>query len=325
MREVGVESHLPASDLGYSFGHSVTHKLCQEWLLQIELDLTNSRITYGAVKWAISELQRMEDNDWYSGDDSVDRGSSSSRSDDVGEWNSGSSRLPSDSVNAGWGRDQFSAENGVEGARIDLVDWRNLLIAAGGCREEPDHGDLNNEGDRRARVTKFSFSSALKEALIAAEGGKAGGRMAERINSRFELPECVFLTKLVSQCLLVSLDQTPSSDTCAALTSARNEEPNADWMWLHRWFVRTLIPGAGSDSCYDALDWLVAHMTASRGTITKLVLDDLLADLSNFNEGDEQPRVATYIRRTGVLEYAALRNGDEDVRLDVVLKRNVHL
>ncbi|KAG6556133.1 hypothetical protein Mapa_002074 [Marchantia paleacea] len=311
MREVGVDSHLPAPDLGYSFGHSVIHKLCQEWLLQVELDLTNSKITYGAVKWAISELQRMEENDWYSGDDSLDIGSSSSRSDDVGEWNSGSSRLPSDSMNAVRRRDRFTAGNGEESPRIDLVNWRNLLIAAGGCREEPDQGGLSIEGDKRARVTKFSFSSALKEALIAAEGGMAGGRMAERINSRFELPECVFLTKLVSQCLLVSLDQTPCSDTCAALASTRNEEQNSDWMWLHRWFVRTLIPGTGNDSSYDALDWLVAHMTASRGTITKLVLDDLLADLSNFNEGDEQPPVATYIRRTGVLEYAALRKPDK--------------
>ncbi|KAL2629930.1 hypothetical protein R1flu_014616 [Riccia fluitans] len=216
MRELLIDGlSSAASDLGYTYRDSVIKSHCQELLLRLELNLTDSEITLEAVKWAISELQCIEDDQW-----SDDGGGSSS-----------------------------------SGPRINLARWRIMLIEAGGRMDEtePNFGSQST----RARVGKFVFSTALKEAVMSAAGGGAGRRMAELIDARLELPDCVHLTKLISHCLLVSMDQTPTTVVRASIGSSVE---TSDWMWLHRFLVRTII----WDNSYTVLDWLVGYMTASR-------------------------------------------------------------
>ncbi|KAL3687833.1 hypothetical protein R1sor_014142 [Riccia sorocarpa] len=267
MREIVADA---APDLGYSYRDSVIHSHCQDWLLRLELNLTDSEISLEAVKWAISELQWMEEQDLLSS----------------------------------------SADGGGESTdlRVDLSTWRVMLIDAGGRMDETE---TSSGSEMRDRVGKFIFSDDLKEAVLSAAGGEAGRRMEERIDARLDIPDCVFLTKLISHCLLVSMDQSPSNSVLASLGSYDGNGETSDWMWLHKFFVRTILPG--SDSGYNSLDWLVAYMTASRGTITKLVLRDLINQLQS---GGDSP-AATYLPLTGVLEYAALRD-EAGYRPDVV-------
>lgn len=56
------------------------------------------------------------------------------------------------------------------------------------------------------------------------------------------------------------------------------------------------------------LDWLISHLIATKPTVfAVIVLDDLVDNVVNaFNSKNSAP-LSIYIRRVGVLEYAALR------------------
>ncbi|BBN08972.1 hypothetical protein MPTK1_4g16060 [Marchantia polymorpha subsp. ruderalis] len=366
MREVGADNKFPAPEEGFFWSHSSIHYNCQKRLLDLELNLSSSIITFEALQWAIGELERIEEQRHFPefGDDATDdkadgapgsrvlakdlygekgeervgtqtqdcglvgaiRGllSASLDGEKIEAASSGFSagREVSDELPRHGGKNDGSAD---ELTRGDFSNWRNRLNLASGYKRKSGEEESSYDGEKRARFREYQLSKALKDAVLSAVDGEAGKQMSQRINSRLEVPECVFLSNLVSHCLLVSLDQVPTDNVREALALtipgasgawnsipgsgyARAENSDArDWMWLHRWFVRNLLPWAANDTFHASLDWLVAYMTASQSSITKLVLDDLVADL-NKCESDGCSNIATYVQRAGVLEYATFRD-----------------
>ncbi|KAG6556132.1 hypothetical protein Mapa_002073 [Marchantia paleacea] len=367
MREVGVDNIFPVPEEGFFWSHSShssIHYNCQKRLLDLELNLSSSLITFEALQWAIGELERIEEQRHFPGlgdDASEDKADGTPGSRVVAKdlyGDKGDDRVGTQTQDSGLvgairgllsasvdGEKNEAASSGFKAGREisdelprhggknygsadeltggDFNNWRNRL--ASGVKRKSDEEESSYDGEKRARVREYQLSKALKDAVISAVDGEAGKQMSHRINSRLEVPECVFLTNLVSHCLLVSLDQVPTDDVreALALTTtgasgagssiagtgyARVENPDSrEWMWLHRWFVRNLLPWAANDTFHATLDWLVAYMTASQSSITKLVLDDLVADL-NKCESDGCSNIATYVQRAGVLEYATFRD-----------------
>jgi hypothetical protein len=76
-------------------------------------------------------------------------------------------------------------------------------------------------------------------------------------------------------------------------------------LWLHEWLVKEVM--RSSSTHRSPLDWLVAHLAASSPSVfLGAVIDDLLDDVMACS-ANSVGSLAIYVRRIGVLEYAALR------------------
>ncbi|CAM6096311.1 unnamed protein product [Calypogeia fissa] len=385
MREVGVDGLFASPGLQIPIS---SH--CEKRLLDVELDLTNSVTTLEAVQWAICELQRMELQELYSVpsdhlDDGVADGflgrSTTGKEDNPDSENG--TEDPAVATRSGIGLTQndthadepIKKRTEVDGSprypkqqhhhtenrsKVEVRNWRQLFKATG--KRKSDEEDSGSEGGKRTKASESSSQTTKKEILfVEADHGEAGKRMAERISARLVVPECIFLTNLVSHCLLVSMDQVPPLSIQEALASFRLDgpgggasvaegsdgitksgskcstsdhmgfDPNSfdqmgfdqnglsqtgfdqkdsisnDWLWLHKWLVKTVLSDIGDDDSFASLDWLIAFMTAARQSLIKPILDDLASDLER-RENQGSVSLASYIRRAGVLEYAALRD-----------------
>jgi len=77
-------------------------------------------------------------------------------------------------------------------------------------------------------------------------------------------------------------------------------------LWLHKWLVREVMQN-NTSTHRSPLDWLVAHLTAASPSLfLGAVIDDLWENVMACSA--KSMSLSIYVRRIGVLEYAALRS-----------------
>ncbi|KAL3687834.1 hypothetical protein R1sor_014143 [Riccia sorocarpa] len=358
MRQMGAGAPLLAPYSEFYSCSSAIHCDCQKRLLDLELNLDDGVSTFSTLQWALSELERLEEES-AAGEADVtgtsrskvpSRNSEPEKMEDlVMTENQESERVllvpgtkpsaprsstsetekvhdPSAGRKVGW---QNREEPSVVSEHIhsqsyvsrdelskgDLENWRDQLNLSGRSKRKSPVGQFGIDGEKRAKVREFPTD--LRDAVISAVEGEAGNQMSQRISSRLKLSECVSLTGLITQCLVVSLDQTPADSARGAVSrtspsvlegvqSGTETGSCCESLWLHRWLVRSILHGGVKSTLHAKLDWLVAYLCASHSTIIRLVLDDLVARLRNC-EVDGHQYMYHYVQRTGILEYAALR------------------
>ena len=163
---------------------------------------------------------------------------------------------------------------------------------------------------KRARMSEKDMTidnnnvyECLEAAVKEADCGKAGATMADRVQAWLSRPQCLNLTNLIRHCLHKSLSQQPP----------RKENIKQSAVWLHQWLVNSLMQITSEEARRTVLhqfvsgDWLVAHLTAVNPKIfLAVVLDDLVEDAVKCRH-TSLINLSPYVRRVGILEYAALR------------------
>lgn len=95
-------------------------------------------------------------------------------------------------------------------------------------------------------------------------------------------------------------------EACVAGKGKSNCSDGNNSVWLHKWLVRDVMQSTSTHR--SPLDWLVAHLTASTSSFfLGAVIDDLVDNAMTCNAKNMRS-LSVYVRRIGVLEYAALRS-----------------
>ncbi|KAG0556564.1 hypothetical protein KC19_11G062900 [Ceratodon purpureus] len=174
----------------------------------------------------------------------------------------------------------------------------------------------------KSDVNERSVDS-LEEVVKRADSGKAGIRMAQIVGIWIGRRECHALVNLISHCLSKSLNQVspfkvsvgdvPAMEASVAgkgkLQSGDGVQSTSDSLWLHKWLVKEVMRSSSTHRV--PLDWLVAHLAATSPSLfLGAVIDDLLDDVMTCS-ANSVGSLAIYVRRIGVLEYAALRGSEQ--------------
>ena len=92
----------------------------------------------------------------------------------------------------------------------------------------------------------------------------------------------------------------------ATFHRGNGEQSISESLWLHKWLVKEVMQSTSTH--WSPLDWLVAHFAAiSPNLFLGAVIDDLLDDVITCS-ANGLGSLGIYVRRIGVLEYAALRS-----------------
>uniref|UniRef100_A0A7I4BIE9 Uncharacterized protein n=1 Tax=Physcomitrium patens TaxID=3218 RepID=A0A7I4BIE9_PHYPA len=210
--------------------------------------------------------------------------------------------------------DDEDTEMDNSGGEKTLHSSPQQISATEGMKEPRDERHKSDLNERNL--------DSLEGVIKRADSGKAGIHMAQTVGIWLARPQCHALVNLINYCASKSLNRiSPFKEIGGDMTSTEFEgkgksncSDGNNSVWLHKWLVRDVMQSTSTHR--SPLDWLVAHLTASTSSFfLGAVIDDLVDNAMTCNAKNMRS-LSVYVRRIGVLEYAALR-GPEQVAVEI--------
>ncbi|XP_024519499.1 uncharacterized protein LOC112342233 [Selaginella moellendorffii] len=172
---------------------------------------------------------------------------------------------------------------------------------------------LANPSSKIPRLDSTSRWS-LQGFLKMVECGEIGNWMAERVSSNMRSLDATALVAFVSQCLLLSLDQSPEGGA----------DGSVNYLWLHWVMVKEVLcsnPTSRDENLIELpeLDWLLAYLTAAE---PENFLQSLMHDVLVKEYKSKDASIVPYVKQAGILEFAASRVPELVVPAVILLMQN---